>query len=86
MAVAQRPDVVLCDISLAEGMDGYEVARALRADAATSSAQIIAMTGYGTAENQRSSLAAGFDRHLTKPIEPDALRALLAQPFARRAP
>jgi two-component system CheB/CheR fusion protein len=82
MAVARPPDVVLCDIGLPGKMDGYEVARALRAHPATSSARIIAMSGYGTAEDQRQAFDAGFDRHLTKPVDPDVLHALLAPPVA----
>jgi two-component system, chemotaxis family, CheB/CheR fusion protein len=72
-----RPDVVLCDIGL-PGMDGYGVARALRADAALQSAYLIALTGYGQEEDRRRAVEAGFDAHLTKPADFDALRKLLA--------
>ena len=71
-----RPDVVLCDIGL-PGMDGYGVARALRADPETRSAFLIALTGYGQEEDRRRALEAGFDAHLTKPADLDALRRLL---------
>jgi CheY-like chemotaxis protein len=73
-----RPQVVLCDLGL-PGMSGYEVARALRADEATASARLIALSGYGEEEGQREALAAGFDRALAKPVEPGALRRLLAE-------
>jgi CheY-like chemotaxis protein len=72
-----RPDVVLCDIGLPGGMDGYAVARALRADAGLSAATLIALTGYAQEEDQRTAREAGFDRHLTKPVEPAALLRLL---------
>nr|WP_314547042.1 response regulator [uncultured Massilia sp.] len=74
-ALAQRPDVALVDIGL-PGIDGYEVARRLRQDAATRGIRLIALTGYGLAEDQRRVLEAGFDLHLVKPVE---LNALLEQ-------
>jgi CheY-like chemotaxis protein len=75
-----EPDVVLCDIGLPGGMDGYEVARQLRS--AGSTARLVALTGYGQQEDQRLALDAGFDLHLTKPVEPAALQKLLAAPEA----
>jgi PAS domain S-box-containing protein len=71
-----RPDVVLCDLGL-PGMDGYAVAVALRQDPATSSARLIAVTGYGQEEDQQRSAAAGFDAHLTKPVELESLQKML---------
>jgi two-component system CheB/CheR fusion protein len=71
-----RPDVVLCDLGL-PGMDGYAVAAALRQDPMTHSARLIAVTGYGQEEDLRRSAEAGFDAHLTKPIEVDVLRGML---------
>jgi signal transduction histidine kinase/DNA-binding response OmpR family regulator len=73
------PDVVLCDIGLPDGMDGYAVARALRQDPALASAYLIAATGYGQAEDQRLAREAGFDAHLTKPVDFPALQELLAK-------
>ncbi len=73
-----RPDVVLCDIGLPGGLDGYAVARALRADPAFAGLRLIALTGYGQAEDQRQAYAAGFDLHLTKPVDPAKLFQLLA--------
>jgi PAS domain S-box-containing protein len=78
------PDVVLCDIGLPKGMDGYAVARALRDNARTSTAYLIALTGYGQEEDQRRSREAGFDLHLTKPVDPRALERLLAELPERR--
>lgn len=77
-ARAARPDVVICDIGLPGGADGYAVARALRSDPATSSTRLVALSGYGQAEDQRRSLEAGFDVHLVKPVEVEDLDALLA--------
>jgi signal transduction histidine kinase/CheY-like chemotaxis protein len=71
-----RPEVVLCDIGL-PGMCGYEVGVALRQHPASARAQLIAMSGYGQAEDRERSQAAGFDRHLVKPVDPSELLRLL---------
>ena len=76
VAMAFRPDVVFLDIGL-PGMDGYEVARQLLADPATASAKLIALTGWGTESDILKSKMAGFHAHLTKPIDPEAVDALL---------
>jgi PAS domain S-box-containing protein len=104
-ALEHRPDVVLLDIGL-PGMDGYEVARRLRAGRsaaplvgaaaaagsekagaargaapapeATWAPFLIAITGYGQDADRSLSSAAGFDRHLTKPVDPELLRELMA--------
>src|SRR5690606_27990100 len=68
LATAHLPGVALVDIGL-PGIDGYEVARRLRANAATSAMRLIALTGYGLAEDQRRVLEAGFDMHLVKPVD-----------------
>ena len=73
-----HPEVVLCDIGL-PGMSGFEVAAALRRDPATRSAKLIAVTGYGRDEDRRKSKEAGFDMHLTKPVDPAQLRDLLQE-------
>jgi signal transduction histidine kinase len=72
-----HPDVVLCDLGL-PGMNGYEVASALRSDPETAQTRLIALTGYGGDEDRRRSREAGFDVHLTKPVDPALLRRLLA--------
>jgi CheY-like chemotaxis protein len=79
IAVAQsyRPDIVLLDIGL-PGMDGYDVARALRKDVVCRDMVIIAVSGYGQDEDRRRSQEAGFDFHLVKPIDHDALLTLLS--------
>ncbi len=74
-----RPEVVLCDIGLPGQLDGYAVARRFRADPELRSAFLIALTGYGREEDRRRALEAGFDTHLTKPADLDALRRLLAE-------
>ncbi len=73
-----HPEVVLCDIGL-PGMSGCEVAAELRRDPATRSAKLIAVTGYGRDEDRRKSKEAGFDMHLTKPVDPAQLRDLLQE-------
>jgi signal transduction histidine kinase/CheY-like chemotaxis protein len=61
------PDIVILDIGL-PGISGYEVAEHLRADASFSGTSLIALTGWGTPEDMRKALNAGFDVHLTKPV------------------
>jgi PAS domain S-box-containing protein len=72
-----RPDVVLCDLGLPE-MDGFEVARRLRVAPELASTRLIAISGYGQEEDRRQCLEAGFDLHLTKPVDPVELKRLLA--------
>ncbi|HKV13214.1 MAG TPA: response regulator, partial [Thermoanaerobaculia bacterium] len=74
-----RPDVALCDIGLPGGMDGYALARALRAASETAGARLIAISGYGQEEDKRLARQAGFDEHLTKPVDPEALMKLLGE-------
>ncbi|MGQ3095816.1 MAG: ATP-binding protein [Roseateles sp.] len=80
MAKAWRPDVALLDIGL-PGMDGYEVARRLRAELPAAPLRLVALTGYGRPEDMQRSTAAGFDGHLVKPVGLDAL-AQAIQPTA----
>jgi PAS domain S-box-containing protein len=75
-AKAFRPDVVLLDIGL-PGMNGYEVARRMRAEAAMLHATLVATTGWGHAEDKRRAREAGFDFHLTKPVSIEALERFL---------
>ncbi len=74
-----RPEVVLLDIGL-PGMSGYEVARRLREQPGSRDAVLIAVTGYGHEDDRRTSAGAGIDYHLTKPVDPEVLEPLLAQP------
>jgi signal transduction histidine kinase len=71
-----RPEIVLCDIGLPD-IDGLEVARRMRARAWFGETRLIALTGYGQPEDIRYALEAGFEAHLTKPINLDQLLALL---------
>ena len=83
-ALRARPDLVLLDIGL-PGMRGDEVARTLRASPQLRDTTLIALSGWGGAEDRSSSLLAGFDEHLAKPIELAALKEVLAATMARRA-
>jgi signal transduction histidine kinase len=76
-AVRRAPRIVLCDVGLPD-IDGLEVARRLRRQAGLEGIRLIALTGYGQAEDVRQAMEAGFDAHLTKPINFDQLLALLA--------
>ena len=68
LAADWLPEVALVDIGL-PGIDGYEVARRLRGNADTRHIRLIALTGYGLADDQRRVLEAGFDLHLVKPVD-----------------
>lgn len=74
-AKAENPDVILCDIGLPK-LDGFGVAQSLRAHAATAATRLIAVTGYGSEEDRDRAKSAGFDAHITKPVN---LPELLAQ-------
>jgi CheY-like chemotaxis protein len=71
------PDVVLLDIGLPD-MNGYEVARRIRALPEAMGIQLIALSGYGQAEDKENSRRAGFDYHLTKPVDFGTLQLALA--------
>src|SRR5688572_6750641 len=73
------PEVVLCDIGLPNGLDGYEVARRMRQDPSFRGMSLVALTGYGQEEAQRRAREAGFDVHLTKPADPEKLERSLAE-------
>ena len=73
-----RPEVVLCDLGLPGSMDGYDVARALRQDADSASAYLVALTGYDGVEDLRRCREAGFDLHRVKPVDFDDLRGVFA--------
>jgi len=71
-----RPEVVLCDIGL-PGIDGYEVAARIRKRRLSRTPAMIALTGYGSAKDHESALAAGFDHHVVKPADPEVLLRLI---------
>jgi two-component system CheB/CheR fusion protein len=83
-APAFRPDVVLLDIGL-PGLDGYSLARALRAHAATRNALLVAVSGYGSARDRARSRAAGIDLHLLKPITLTEITQAMAEGMAAAA-
>jgi PAS domain S-box-containing protein len=76
-AAVLRPEVVFVDIAMPE-MDGYEVARQLRRQTGPKT-NLLALSGYGSNEDRRRSLEAGFDTHLVKPIDANALANILAR-------
>jgi two-component system CheB/CheR fusion protein len=76
LAASFRPDVALLDLAM-PGLDGYEVARRLRSEPGLSGMLLVAVSGHGRREDRDRALAAGFDCHLTKPLEPRQLRLLL---------
>ena len=67
-----EPHIVLCDIGLPDG-DGYVVGSVLRQSSYGAGARMIAVTGYGEPQHRRRALAAGFDQHLVKPVDPKVL-------------
>jgi signal transduction histidine kinase/DNA-binding response OmpR family regulator len=85
-AVEFGPELILVDIGL-PGMNGYEVANRLRSMPQFDGALLVAVTGYGQADDRRRAHEAGFDHHLVKPVFFDALQQLLAEPqSAARTP
>lgn len=84
VAAQYHPGLALVDIGL-PGIDGYEVARRLRANPATQGMKLIALTGYGLAEDQRRVLEAGFDLHLVKPVDIDNLMKAISSCSAAKA-
>jgi signal transduction histidine kinase len=82
MALELQPEIALVDIGM-PGIDGYEVARRIRADSRGRGIQLIALTGYGSEEQRRQAMEVGFDLHLIKPVDPDALAHLLSAPAPR---
>jgi two-component system CheB/CheR fusion protein len=74
---SEQPDVAIVDIGLPK-LDGYEVARRIRAGTAPAHLRLIALTGYGQQADVEAALLAGFDYHLIKPVKPEELERLLA--------
>ncbi len=80
----EQPDVALVDIGL-PGIDGYEIARRVRADDRGKNLVLVALTGYGSTQQRAASHLAGFDLHMVKPPDTDALERLLREePLAKR--
>jgi CheY-like chemotaxis protein len=84
MARELKPEVVLCDIGLPD-VNGYEVARTLRAEQSLRSTRLIAVTGYAQYADKQKAVDAGFDAHLTKPPDLDKLIKLLSKEAAANA-
>ncbi len=76
------PQIAFLDIGMPR-MDGYELARRLRADPRHRGCMLVAVTGWGQEKDQQSSQAAGFHRHIVKPLQPTQLRALLQERASR---
>jgi CheY-like chemotaxis protein len=70
------PHVAILDVGLPD-MSGYELAQLLRKDQGLADCKLIAVTGYGKENDKKLAREAGFDRHLSKPVEPDALLAAI---------
>jgi PAS domain S-box-containing protein len=78
VALRERPEVMILDIGM-PGMSGYEVAERVRAEPWGKRATLVAVTGWGQESDRQRARTAGFDQHLTKPVDPAHLEALLAQ-------
>jgi len=77
-AAAFRPDVILLDIGMPK-LNGYDVARSIRSQRWGAQPFLVALTGWGQAEDRQRALDAGFDQHFTKPVPPDVLAQLLSR-------
>jgi PAS domain S-box-containing protein len=84
LAGSFRPDVIFLDIGM-PGMNGYEVARQLRSRPDTKAVTLVALTGWGSETDREHAHQAGFDHHLTKPVEVEVACSILDQ-LARRQP
>jgi signal transduction histidine kinase len=82
----QQPEIILLDLGLPRGPSGFEVGRRLRQDLGLTRTLLAAVTGYGQDEDRRRTTAAGFDRHLLKPVGPEAIDALLEEARRRFSP
>jgi CheY-like chemotaxis protein len=71
-----HPDIILLDLGL-PGLSGFEIARQLRSSADLDHVTLIALTGYGQDEDRRQTRAHGFDHHIVKPVDLEALNALI---------
>ncbi len=78
-----QPELIFMDIGL-PGLTGHEVAARMRRELGMTDTYIVALSGYGTEEDRRKSLFAGFDNHFVKPLDPLALPGILAEAERRR--
>ena len=78
LIAAEKPRAILMDIAL-PGMDGYELTRKLKADPQTSDIVVVAVTAYAMKGDREKALAAGCDEYISKPIDAQGLRAILAR-------
>ena len=82
LAASWRPDIVISDLGLLPGLDGYAVARALRTDPRYRSAFLVALSGLGRDRDKARAREAGFDFYLTKPVDLEALEAAVGRACA----
>lgn len=85
VARRERPDLILCDIQM-PGMDGYEVARALKQDETLRATPVVAVTAYAMVGDREKALSAGFDDYVPKPIDPLALDGTIRRLLAATRP
>ncbi len=83
-AAEYKPDLIFMDIGL-PGLSGHEIAARMRGELGMTDTYIIALSGYGTEEDRRKSIHAGFDSHLVKPLDPTTLPGILAAATRRQA-
>lgn len=81
LAASVRPDFILLDIGLPK-LNGYEAAERIREQPGLQSVMMVALTGWGQAADRQRSQEAGFDAHLVKPVDLDALMTLMSRPAA----
>jgi CheY-like chemotaxis protein len=83
IARSMLPHAMILDIGMPD-LNGYEVARRTRAEAWGADVLLIAVTGWGQKEDKDRAEAAGFDHHMTKPVDPDVIERLLQEYFSAR--
>ena len=81
-----QPEIILCDIGLPGELSGFDVARTLRATPGLKAIHLIALSGFGTLEDKEKAAQAGFDSHLTKPVDPAILGPMIAGLAAEALP
>ena len=79
-----KPELIFMDIGL-PGLTGHEIVERMRGELGMKDTYIVALSGYGTEEDRRKSLVAGFDNHFVKPLDPSSLPSVLAECERRRA-